>query len=651
MNTRPSLLLIAIFLALATCARDEATGLATAVPHQPAPAATAPPSHTPVAVGVATAVATATVSTPVVSPSPLPVLAGVDSMGELPEVPYTETVVYHLHKPSPELMQNWLRLALAEKTIASNAFQGLQYPLGALIQHDLTRHYPSGLDIFDQLVTEIDLYNFLREDILWSFIPIWLVNALNQAEISLQAAQPVTVGPATFTPQALDLDKDGLDEWMLILNGETLPVKGVIPLQLGSDGLYHIIPNDLRTAGRIYFDSARFSLEYDFNGDGVLDILQSKQSYFLGGTNGTVEVYAWDGVGIYALDRIDITVGAFKPLPLFAVADFTGDGIADVQITTPHYLNLGCEWDEVDIYSWPESQPEYRLQDNQPPEKPECLLLHAITPLGNISKSILEENSVIALLERGLSQFTIESAPSADYLALGYLHLAAAYAANRDDAQARQTISQLDLLPTDAPFVRLLKEIYAEEGQDVVLLCERLYNEPELAQQTDIAEYIYEGSVAGFFGAGSEMINADAVCPYERLIQGRLSIDEQPPAEPTPTVFAPDPAQSLAWHTVLYEEMGQNEWEIVAEVQTAVLHQTDPAISTTITNLLYYLPGDEPEARSFIEHLTYLLGYHYELNGDEVQAVNTYLSLIRQNPASPWSWLAWARLDPANHTP
>jgi hypothetical protein len=79
-----------------------------------------------------------------------------------------------------------------------------------------------------------------------------------------------------------------------------------------------------------------------------------------------------------------------------------------------------------------------------------------------------------------------------------------------------------------------------------------------------------------------------------------------------------------------------------------VLTQSDPAIPTKITDLLAYLPTDDPEAQPYREHLTYLLGYHYELSGDEEQAVAAYLSLIQQAPSSPWSWLAWARLEPVS---
>jgi hypothetical protein len=84
----------------------------------------------------------------------------------------------------------------------------------------------------------------------------------------------------------------------------------------------------------------------------------------------------------------------------------------------------------------------------------------------------------------------------------------------------------------------------------------------------------------------------------------------------------------------------------ISQLSNSILTQPDPDIATKITDLLVYLPNDDPEAQPYIEHLTYLLGYYYELSGDAANAVSTYLSLIQQAPTSPWSWLAWARLEP-----
>ena len=80
----------------------------------------------------------------------------------------------------------------------------------------------------------------------------------------------------------------------------------------------------------------------------------------------------------------------------------------------------------------------------------------------------------------------------------------------------------------------------------------------------------------------------------------------------------------------------------------AILTHTDPTIPEKITQLLNNLPPDDPKIRPYINQLSYLLGYQYELSGDDERAVSTYLHLIQEYPASPWSWLAWARLEPTD---
>jgi len=81
-------------------------------------------------------------------------------------------------------------------------------------------------------------------------------------------------------------------------------------------------------------------------------------------------------------------------------------------------------------------------------------------------------------------------------------------------------------------------------------------------------------------------------------------------------------------------------------LKSAVLAHSAPNIPNQIFDLLDYFPANDPDAQPYIQHLTYLLGYYYELRGEEETAVTTYLTLISQYPTSPWAWLAWARLEP-----
>ena len=402
-----------------------------------------------------------------------------------------------------------------------------------------------------------------------------------------------------------------------------------------------------------------------------------------------------------------------------------------------------------------------------------------LLPQGTITqKPYWLKKVALNCLSWALSQLTLETAPSADYLALGYLHLAIAHIEQNDITKAQQAFNQLSNLSEEAAFVQLMQRLYSENGGDLLEICQQLYLSPEMAEETGISDYIYKGSVIGFFGYGSEQINPDALCPYPGLVQTQLvaislpvsqhpetslaqygysfshyesinldadselewlglvegeylfltlldqtdeglrpivltttclecdsgfeyqirnedgqpsivgklntniqcwndgpffklaqpfrvqheqgkfvfntiftfcdAVDERPLAEMMPSDFDPAPPGPPTWRSLLREATGQDEWEWMNEVQTAVLSQTDPTIPEKITQLLIYLPHDDPEAEPYIEHLTYLLGYHYELSGDEETAVSTYLDLIQQAPASPWSWLAWARLEPVD---
>ncbi len=69
---------------------------------------------------------------------------------------------------------------------------------------------------------------------------------------------------------------------------------------------------------------------------------------------------------------------------------------------------------------------------------------------------------------------------------------------------------------------------------------------------------------------------------------------------------------------------------------------------TTLADLETLLAGlpDDEEVQPLRHQLMFLRGYHYELAGEAETAVSHYTTLIQQAPDSPWSWLAWARLEP-----
>jgi hypothetical protein len=82
-----------------------------------------------------------------------------------------------------------------------------------------------------------------------------------------------------------------------------------------------------------------------------------------------------------------------------------------------------------------------------------------------------------------------------------------------------------------------------------------------------------------------------------------------------------------------------------------VIHQEKPVQDTlnSIDTLMNALPPNDPLSDIIRPRLLFMRGYLYELNGDEANALETYLELIKLDPRSPWSWLAWIRLETAEN--
>lgn len=183
-------------------------------------------------------------------------------------------------------------------------------------------------------------------------------------------------------------------------------------------------------------------------------------------------------------------------------------------------------------------------------------------------------------------------------------------------------------------FVISSTDVTGDGQEDVIGLVTGANYCYELEAQTnyqDIQMFYTEDSSARFVGHTLS-------CIQDEL----LKIDDV-----VDTHFDRNPIIAREWETLSGSSATPvSLYEHIQELQTAVLAQADPTIPTQITDLLDYLPTDDPEARPYREHLTYLLGYYYELSGDADTAVTTYLSLIQLAATSPWAWLAWARLEP-----
>ncbi|MCB9423433.1 MAG: hypothetical protein H6667_26795, partial [Ardenticatenaceae bacterium] len=515
--------IVFLVLSLAACVQEEAVlGESTAVPSPPP---TIEPTVTETAVPATATVGeeTAALPLPMQTPTPPSLLAEVPDLKQLSEVPIDTSSTYRLKTPDFDLLHDWLRAA------RETPERGLPYfHIFDLLAFDFARSFPHGAGQLEPIFQENEYPGmYLDERMIWPVLQTAVVAHLNQNQISLEDRNQIDILELTVIPQATDLNSDGVLEWLLAVESKDLYILGVIPLIVEQSGQYAILPNTIdpintSNTGTYVDGISQVIFDFDFTGDDIVDILRIEQGY-LGGPFGYIDVYMWNGSGIYRLERIDISVRSFKPYATFELDDFTGDGVVDVRVIKTHEVNFNCTWDEVDIYSWNGRIPQHQLmEDNQMPDTPECAMFHAITPSRPYSEAVLAENSRIELLESALSRLTLEAAPSADYLALGYLHLAMAYLEQNDVGKAQETFDQLYNLPDTATFAQLAKDLYAENDGDLLSVCQQLYTEPEQVEETGISDYIYEGSVTGFFGVGSELLNPEAICPYPQHITDEL---------------------------------------------------------------------------------------------------------------------------------
>lgn len=101
--------------------------------------------------------------------------------------------------------------------------------------------------------------------------------------------------------------------------------------------------------------------------------------------------------------------------------------------------------------------------------------------------------------------------------------------------------------------------------------------------------------------------------------------------EPTPTVITPDDQQLFFFNMEGHEQ----------DILQGGNFETDRKV---IQALLAAVPPDHPTTAHLIPRLLFDLGLSYELEGDAEAARAAYMDLIAQWPASPWAWLAEARV-------
>jgi hypothetical protein len=160
---------------------------------------------------------------------------------------------------------------------------------------------------------------------------------------------------------------------------------------------------------------------------------------------------------------------------------------------------------------------------------------------------------------------------------------------------------------------------------------------------SDISEHWL--SVIERVGSQFESLQKRQICEKEVELSS-LDVTENLPSPP----FWDDVAWEFSWTNDYFGETN-NFYEYLDTLTTDVIYRENSVEETllSLNNLLDSLPLNDPLSDIIRPRFLLTRGYHYELNGDESAAIDTYLELIGQFPRSRWSWLAWTRLELAEN--
>ena len=87
-------------------------------------------------------------------------------------------------------------------------------------------------------------------------------------------------------------------------------------------------------------------------------------------------------------------------------------------------------------------------------------------------------------------------------------------------------------------------------------------------------------------------------------------------------------------------------YRLVEAQETLIFSGTNPAEArAALEGILSGVPATHPAAEVVIPRVLFVIGLSYEVEGDAAPALAAYRDLITQWPASPWAWLAEARIN------
>jgi hypothetical protein len=382
------------------------------------------------------------------------------------------------------------------------------------VQADFERYYPDGYPYAGEVLTDnsLDPNIWFPARAVWTLAQAGVVALLRPENGTLTPGASLTLADFTLTPNSIELDGDPHPEWIVEVNSTKYNLRGWLPLD-EQDGQYVLIPNDLQHENQARSQGVNTQITPDLNGDGLADFLVHFDGQPLGTQFGYLKVYGKVGSGMYLLDTIQL-----KPGEIFEISN------KKIQVRIPRSLNFECSWTQTNLYQWQGEETVYFLMDDMPPDTLLCQAALALSPLSN-----LLPNERASFLESTLANLTSETAPSEDYLALLYLHLEMAYAAQGLEEQMKEILYTPDFNALQGVYVEKVRSLEHGTRGRLWAFCNALFAEANRGtlEAGDLAAYFRP---AAMFSAYRDTLTSYSplLCPLQMLVEYRLGTLQLP---------------------------------------------------------------------------------------------------------------------------
>lgn len=474
------------------------------------------------------------------TPSPTPLLPTFNQVPPLPlygtlrlRLPEVDLLIQAIHLASDEWdfsnRMDWDSIGM---DVVSSDSSALADMVAFLLDHfypgeipGASRLFTSGGSAWVSPHSPTGLYRLIREG---------FVQYMNDTSQKLDDKMPTVSGEDNlnfkWTSHPLDIDGDSQVEWLVEL--DVYGQRVYIPLDRGKDGFYYQIPNDLPNINENFMRGIDLNVEHDLNGDRRPDVVLTQYSYIGGGANsGFIDVYAWDGKGLYRLDSFSLDSSADIQIT-WKIADVNGDGREELQVQTPRCNNALCCWDQVDVYRWNGRSPVYSHQGLEPPSTPLCDASRALKVWTNLTPA-----QKAAYLSSALQHLPDDQNIPGDLLALFHVHLAMNYAMQGLDQQAWSQLKQGSQVPGGGVYTALVRKNLQASNGSLIAFCNGMYAAAyNTAQplQSDIDQYLTLDSGLIAYPYQNRPYEP-LVCPLQDLVSARLERLQLPSAvDPLP---------------------------------------------------------------------------------------------------------------------